>query len=89
MTARLRAFLRVFTLERGVLLGTSLGLTGLALAVYSLDTWFRARFGPMGPLEAMRVVITSVTLMLAGGEILFASFLIELIDLRSERECGL
>ena len=88
MTARLRAFLRVFTLERGVLLGSLLGLTGLALAVYSLDTWFRARFGPMGPLEAMRVVITSVTLMLAGGETLFASFLLGLIDVRPDAGPG-
>ena len=89
MTPRLGRFLRLFTLERGAMLGLALGLTGLGLASYSLDTWFRARFGPMGPLEAMRAVITSVTLMIAGGEILFASFLIELIDLRSERECGL
>ena len=84
MTPRLRAFLRLFTVERGVLLGVTLGLTGLGLAVYSLDTWFRARFGPLNPLTAMHAVITSVTLMLAGGEILFASFLLGLIDVRSD-----
>ena len=84
MTPRLRAFLRVFTVERGILLGAALGLAGLGLAVYSLDTWFRARFGPLNPLTAMHAVITSVTLMLAGGEILFASFLLGLIDVRSD-----
>ena len=84
MTPRLRAFLRLFTVERGVLLGVTLGLTGLGLAVYSLDTWFRARFGPLNPLTAMHAVITSVTLMLAGGEILFASFLLGLIDVRPD-----
>jgi hypothetical protein len=84
MTPRLRAFLRVFTVERGILLGVALGLTGLALAVYSLDTWFRARFGPLNPLTAMHAVITSVTLMLAGGEILFASFLLGLIDVHPD-----
>ena len=84
MTPRLRAFLRLFTVERGVLLGMTLGLTGLGLAVYSLDTWFRARFGPLNPLTAMHAVITSVTLMLAGGEILFASFLLGLIDVRPD-----
>jgi hypothetical protein len=31
----------------------------------------------------MRVAIPSVTLMLAGGEIFFASFLLGFIDLRS------
>ncbi len=82
MTPRLQRFLRVFTIERGILLGISLGLAGLALAVYTLDTWFRARFGPLDPVTAMRAVITSVTLMIAGGEILFASFLLGLIDVR-------
>lgn len=84
MTQRLRTFLRVFTIERGILLGAGLGLAGLGLAVYSLNTWFRARFGPLNPLTAMHAVITSVTLMLAGGEILFASFLLGLIDIRPD-----
>ncbi len=84
MTPRLREFLRVFTVERGIFLGAALGLSGLALAVYSLDTWFRARFGPLNPLAAMHAVITSVTLMLGGGEVLCASFLLGLIDVRPD-----
>jgi hypothetical protein len=82
ITARLERFLRVFTVERGVLLGMSLGLIGLGLAVYSVDTWAHARLGALDPVAIMRVVIASVTLMLAGGEILFASFLLGLIDVR-------
>jgi hypothetical protein len=82
MTPTLARFLRAFTVERGVLLGVSLGLVGLGLAVYSVDAWMRVRLGPMDPVTAMRAVITSVTLMIAGGEILFASFLLGLIDVR-------
>ncbi len=67
MTPRLRRFLLAFTVERGVLLGVSLGLAGLGLAVYSVDAWVRARLGVMDPVTAMRVVIASVTMMLAGG----------------------
>lgn len=89
VTAKLRLFLRAFTVERGIALGGTFGLAGLALAVYSLDTWFRARFGALDPLTAMRVVITSVTLMLAGGEILFASFLLGLIDVRADEGTGM
>ncbi len=88
VTAKLRIFLRAFTVERGIALGGAFGLAGLALAVYSLDTWFRVRFGALDPLAAMRVVITSVTLMLAGGEILFASFLLGLIDVRPDGGSG-
>ncbi len=89
MTPRLRAFLRAFTVERGVLLGVSLGLAGLCLAVYSVDAWVRARLGAMDPVTAMRVVISSVTMMLAGGEILFASFLLGLIDVRPGEGIGM
>jgi glycosyltransferase involved in cell wall biosynthesis len=80
MTPRLRRFLRMFTVERGIFLGLSLGLMGLALAFYSVDTWAHARLGALDPVAIMRVVIASVTLMLSGGEILFASFLLGLID---------
>lgn len=82
MTPRLEGFLRVFSVERGILLGVALGLIGLALAVYSVDAWAHARLGALDPVAIMRVVIASVTLMLAGGEILFASFLLGLIDIR-------
>ena len=82
MTGTLARFLRIFTLERGILLGVSLGLGGLALAAYSVDTWARARLGALDPVSVMRIAIPSVTFMLAGGEILFASFLLGLIDVR-------
>jgi hypothetical protein len=80
MTPRLARFLRVFSVERGILLGASLGLIGLGLAIYSVDTWAHARLGALDPVTVMRVVIGSVTLMLAGAEILFSSFLLGLID---------
>jgi len=86
MTGTLSRFLRLFTLERGILLGVSLGLAGLALAVYSVDTWARARLGALDPVSVMRIAIPSVTFMLAGGEILFASFLLGLIDVRPSDE---
>lgn len=84
VTPMLARFLRAFTVERGVLLGVSLGLAGLGLAGYSIDTWVHARLGAIDPVTVMRVVITSVTLMLAGGEILSASFLLGLIDVGPE-----
>ncbi len=83
MSPALARFLRVFTLERGILLGLSLGTVGLALAVYSVVSWAHARLGALDPTEMMRVAIPSVTLMLAGAEIFFASFLLGFIDLRS------
>lgn len=82
MTTTLARFLRLFTLERGILLGISLGMAGLALAGYSVDAWAHARLGALDPVSMMRIAIPSVTLMLSGGEVLFASFLLGLIDVR-------
>jgi glycosyltransferase involved in cell wall biosynthesis len=80
MTPPLQRFLSVFTLERGILLGASLGLIGLTLAVYSVRTWAQASLGALDPATVMRVAIPSVTLMLAGAEIVFSSFLLGFID---------
>ncbi len=79
----LARFLRFFTLERGILLGLSLGLIGLGVAVYSVDAWAHARLAALDPSTMMRVAIPSVTLMLAGAEIVFASFLLGFIDVRT------
>ncbi len=82
ITPSLARFLKQFTLERGILLGLVLGLTGFGLAIYSVDAWARARLAAMDPASMMRVAIPSVTLMLSGAEIIFASFLISLMDVR-------
>jgi hypothetical protein len=82
MSPQLARFLRVFTLERGILLGLSLGLAGLGLAVYSVENWAHARLAALDPATMMRVAIPSVTLMLAGAEVVFASFLLGFIDVR-------
>jgi len=85
MSGQLERFLRVFTLERGLVLGMSLGLCGLGLAGYSVGSWASERLGALDPRAVMRITIPSVTLMLAGGEIFFASFLLGFIDLRASR----
>lgn len=83
MSPPLARFLRVFTLERGILLGLTLGLAGLGVAIYSVQSWAHAQLAALDPAMMMRVAIPSVTLMLAGAEIVFASFLLGLIDVRS------
>ena len=83
MSPPLARFLRVFTLERGILLGLILGLAGLGLAAYSVENWAHARLAALDPATMMRVAIPSVTLMLAGAEIVFASFLLGFIDVRA------
>ncbi len=81
MTTQLARFLRVFTLERGILTGLLLALVGFGLAVYSVETWAHVRLAALDPAIVMRLAIPSVTLMVAGAEIIFASFLLGFIDI--------
>jgi hypothetical protein len=83
VTPRFANFLRIFSLERGIALGLALAGSGLALAVYSVVSWAHTRLSALDPVTMMRVAIPSVTLMLAGAEILFASFLIGFMDVRA------
>lgn len=82
VSAPFARFLRVFSLERGILAGASMCLAGLGLAVYSVLSWAHTRLSALDPVTMMRVAIPSVTLMLAGAEIIFASFLLGFIDIR-------
>jgi glycosyltransferase involved in cell wall biosynthesis len=83
MTRSLASFLRIFTLERGIMLGLSLSVAGLALAGYSVAAWAHARLAALDPATMMRMAIPSVTLMLAGAEVIFSSFLLGFIDVQA------
>jgi hypothetical protein len=76
-------FLRVFTLERGIVLGLLLSVGGVGLAVYSVTTWAYVHLAALEPTVVMRVAIPSVTLVLTGAEIIFSSFLLKFIDVRA------
>lgn len=82
-----RRVLAHFTLERGIVAGLVIGLAGLALAIYSIRLWFDAHLAALDPAEMMRYAIPSVTLMIAGAEVLFASFVLSFIEpLSTQRE---
>lgn len=82
LTSSLRSFLRCFTIERGIVLGLALGMAGFGLAVYSIRSWAASGLSAVDPTSMMRLAIPSVTLMLAGAEIAFASFLLGFIDVQ-------
>ena len=53
---------------------------GVGLAIYSVNVWFDAHLAALDPTEMMRYAIPSVTLMIAGAEIVFASFVLSFIE---------
>jgi glycosyltransferase involved in cell wall biosynthesis len=67
---------RVFTLERGIVLGLLIAAAGFALGVQSVIVWASSQFSGLDPREMMRIAIPSTTMMVAGMEIVFASFIL-------------
>lgn len=84
ITASFRQFLMLFTLERGILCGITIGLLGLAFGIYSIELWVSAKLSAVDPASMMRIAIPSVTLMIAGAEITLASFVLSFIDVRPD-----
>ena len=76
----LRSFQRLFTLERGLILGSVLFLAGLALEAKIVYDWAASGYGRM---MAVRGVVTGMTAMLIGAQTVFASFLLSLLQIRS------
>lgn len=73
-------FRRWFSVERGCAAGAGLFALGLVGAGAALVGWGRAGFGPMEPVGLMRLAIPSVLASVVGLQLVFASFLIGLID---------
>lgn len=76
---RFQRFLRFFTLERGLLLGAALLLAGLGFALYSVHLWVAASLSALSPQAMMRFAIPSVALIIAGTELMSASFVLSFI----------
>jgi len=75
-----RAF-RVFNLEKGLLAGTVLLVTGIVIACYSLFLWNRAGFGAMNPVVLVRLVAAVIVLITLGVETILASFFLSILGL--------
>lgn len=74
--------LKAVTLEWGLLAGFAIALAGLAWSAGAFWQWREAGFGALDPRIVMRETIPSSALMVAGVEIMLASFLMHLMNWR-------
>ena len=72
----LRRLTRVFSLERGLILGGLLFLAGLGLEAKIVADWLRSGGGE---LMAVRGVMVGMTALVMGAQTVFASFLVSLM----------
>jgi glycosyltransferase involved in cell wall biosynthesis len=72
--------LGALTLERGLLLGLTAVLAGLAWSAAAFWHWRETGFGALDPRVVMRDTIPATTLMVGGMELMLASFLLSLLN---------
>lgn len=72
---------KLFTLERGFLLGLLIFLVGLAKLSMAILYWKTVHFGAMSYPESLRQVIPAVTLITIGVQVIFSSFFLSILDI--------
>lgn len=72
--------LKVFTLERGLILGLILMMLGFLGSCYTFWYWAHLSFGPLIPAQMMRILIPSFTFLILGMELMLASFFLTLLQ---------
>lgn len=68
-------------LEHGLMTGLVLLFIGGAGSCYTFFYWFHHSFGPLIPAQMMRILIPSITSLVLGMQLIFASFFMSLLTL--------
>lgn len=83
--ASLARWFSLFNLERGLAVAALVCTAGGVLLTRSLMTWRAAGFGPLSASENLHGVIPAVTLIALGIQLLFSSFFMSVLGLRTSR----
>ena len=71
------------SLEGGLVVSAVLFAGGIALTMGALGLWSEANFGGLNPRVTMRWVVPAITMLALSGEVLLASFFLEVLRMRS------
>lgn len=82
---KLSRLLKIFTLEKGIILGLLVLLGGIVLLAHSAWVWKQAGFGELSPLENLRRLIPAVTLIVLGIQGIFSSFFMSALGLKTAK----
>ncbi len=79
---RIKKFLDMFSLERGIIIGGLLLLAGVAGSIIGFVLWGMKLFGQLDPSSMMRIIIPSLTALTIGCQIVFSSFFLSALQLQ-------
>ena len=77
--------LKEITLEKGVILGILFIIIGFGLSIYAVIKWINASYGALNPLEIMPITIPAADLLIIGVELVFASFLLGVLNIKHKK----
>jgi hypothetical protein len=77
----LRRWLKVATLERGLLIGAGMVLAGFLISAYALEFWKARAFGNLDPAQSLRIVVPGVILAALGCQTILSSFFLSILGL--------
>ncbi|MBC7390195.1 MAG: glycosyltransferase [Opitutaceae bacterium] len=72
-----------FSLEIGLICGFVALMIGLGFSIYSILEWKKASFGFLDPVKQMRFTIPAVTIMILGIQLIFFSFFLSILGIKS------
>ncbi len=81
---RMANFFRVATLEKGLLLGAVLTITGFTLVLLAVVSWGHNGYGALDTQASMRPLIVAVLLIAGGVQTVFASFVMSMLGLQDK-----
>ena len=74
---------RIFTLEKGLVLGLCIAAIGASLLINEIWVWHGKNFGQLPYSENLRQLITATTLLILGIQIIFSSFFMSVLGLKT------
>jgi glycosyltransferase involved in cell wall biosynthesis len=79
---RLNRFFQLINLEKGLIFGTLMFVTGIGLLSVAVLRWRQANFGPLPYGQTLRLVIPGATLTALGFQTALASFFVSVLGMR-------
>jgi len=77
---------RLFSLEKGIIVGIVPILMGMGILLGAIFDWKASGWGTLDTDQNLRTLITAATFVGIGTQIIFTSFLMSILELKTDRE---
>lgn len=74
-----------FTMNKGIFIGVLLFILGIIGFIISVCIWQQTNFGNLIPEQMFRITIPTITLILCGLEIVFTSFFLGILEIKTKK----